>query len=73
MAHVPGHFAIPEIDQALIDQGQQGGTLPARRNPRPRPTLFDSTAQNLFGDINLRAGVRSGDLLGTLFGAVLPP
>ncbi len=73
MAHVPGHFAIPEIDQALIEQGQAGGTLPERRNPRPTPTLFDSTAQNLFGDIRMKAGGRAGDLLGTLFGSVLPP
>lgn len=77
MAHIPGHID-PRVDQALIDAGVAGGTLPERRNPRPdvrtsSPTLFDSTAQNLFGEINMRVGGRAGDLLGTLFGRVLPP
>jgi len=72
MAHVPGHINEP-FDTALIEAGQAAGQLPDRRNPRPRPSLFDSTARNLFGDINLAAGGRRGDLLGTLFGSVLPP
>ena len=72
MAHVPGHINEP-FDTALLAAGKEAGQLPDRRNPRPRPTLFDSTARNLFGDINLAAGGRRGDLLGTLFGSVLPP
>ena len=73
MAHAPGH-TDPRIDAALTQLGTEAGqNLPERRNPRVQPTLFDSTAQNLFGEINLRAGGRAGDLLGTLFGAVLPP
>lgn len=72
MAHIAGHID-PRVDQALIEAGVAGGQLPERRNPRPSPTLFDSTAQNLFGEINMRAGGRAGDLLGTLFGGLLPP
>ena len=72
MAHIAGHID-PRVDQALIEAGLTGGQLPERRNPRPSPSLFDSTAQNLFGEINMRAGGRAGDLLGTLFGGLLPP
>lgn len=72
MAHVPGHID-PRVDQALQQLGTQGGTLPERRNPRPTPSLFDATASNLFGDIALSAGGRQGDILGLLFGPLLPP
>lgn len=70
MAHVPGH-----LDESLLAAGQAGTELPARRNPRvqPRPSVFDPSAQNLFGEIELGARGRRGDLLGTLIGGFLPP
>ena len=70
MPHVPGHV-IPEFDQALIDAGTAGAAQVERRNPRP--TIFDETAQNLFGEIDLKIGGRKGDILGALFGRILPP
>ena len=71
MAHTPGHIAAA-FDQALIAQGQQAGTQAAERR-NPRPSLFDQTSTNLFGEITLQTGGRKGDILGTLFGKVLPP
>ena len=71
MAHIPGHID-PRVDQALQALGSQAGSQALQRR-NPRPTLFDQTSQNLFGGIDLGQGGRRGDILGRLFGKVLPP